>query len=70
MKSILIIAIITGILGAGFTFKAYQEKKPWPVPDNYKTMKNPVTSDAESIADRKRIMGNTLQILPWHKRYG
>ena len=55
MKSFLIIAIVTGILGTGFTFKTYQEKKPWPVPDNYKTMKNPVKSDAESLATGKAL---------------
>src|SRR5687768_18477104 len=57
MKPILIIAIITAIFGAGFTFKTYQEKKPWPVPENYKTMKNPVASDAESLAEGKALWG-------------
>ena len=57
MKIILTIAIITGILGAGFTFKAYQEKKPWPVPDNYKSMKNAVKADAESLATGKELWG-------------
>jgi len=57
MKAILVIAIITGILGAGFTYKTFQEKKPWPVPDNYKTMKNPVKSDATSIATGKELWG-------------
>lgn len=27
-----------------------QETKPWPVPDNYKTMKNPVTLDKTAAA--------------------
>ncbi len=31
------------------------DKKPWPVPDNYKTMKNPVASNAESIAAGKAL---------------
>jgi cytochrome c5 len=57
MKPILIIAIITGILGAGFTFETFQEKKPWPVPENYKSMKNPVKSDAESISTGKELWG-------------
>jgi mono/diheme cytochrome c family protein len=57
MKSFLIIAIVIGILGTGFTFKTYQDKKPWPVPDNYKTMKNAVKSDAESIAAGKELWG-------------
>jgi mono/diheme cytochrome c family protein len=36
-------------------FKPFQEKKPWPVPDNYKKMKNPIASDAESIAAGKTL---------------
>ena len=48
MKSLVIIlAIMTGILGASFTYKSFQDKKPWPVPDNFKTMKKPVDSNAE-----------------------
>lgn len=31
------------------------QNKPWPVPDNYKNMKNPVASDATSIADGKTL---------------
>jgi len=36
-------------------FKPSDEKKPWPVPDNYKNTKNPVASNAESIADGKTL---------------
>ena len=58
MKSIVIfLAVMTGILGAGFSYKASQEQKPWPVPENYKTMKNPVASNAESIAEGKALWG-------------
>jgi mono/diheme cytochrome c family protein len=57
MKAILVIAILTGILGAGFTYNAFHEQKPWPVPDNYKNMKNPVKSDATSIATGKELWG-------------
>jgi len=32
-----------------------QQKKPWPVPDNFKTTKNSVPSDASSIADGKAL---------------
>ena len=35
-------------------FSSFQ-KKPWPVPDNYKNMKNPVASNATSIADGKAL---------------
>lgn len=31
------------------------QKKPWPVPDNYKSMKNPVASDAASLAEGKTL---------------
>jgi len=54
---VIILIVIIGMLGASFTFKAFQEKKPWPVPDNYKTMKNPVASNAESIAEGKNLWG-------------
>ena len=47
---ILIFSMITG-------FTSLREKKPWPVPDNYKTMKNPVASSAESIAEGKTLYG-------------
>lgn len=58
MKTIiLLLAITTGLVGAGFTVKTQQQKKPWPVPDNYKNMKSPVASNAESIADGKALYG-------------
>src|SRR6185295_10092470 len=47
---ILIFSMVTG-------FTSLQEKKPWPVPDNYKAMKNPVASNAESIAEGKTLYG-------------
>lgn len=31
------------------------QKKPWPVPDNYKNMKNPVATDATSISEGKAL---------------
>ena len=54
---VIILTLITGITAASFTVKKFQDKKPWPVPDNYKTMKNPVASDAESIAAGKALWG-------------
>ena len=47
----------TCILTVLASFKSSNEKKPWPVPDNYKTMKNPVASNAESIAEGKTLYG-------------
>jgi mono/diheme cytochrome c family protein len=43
----LILSITTG-------FRSF-EQKPWPVPDNYKNMRNPVASNAESIAEGKAL---------------
>jgi len=58
MKPLVItIAITAGITALSFTNKFDAQKKPWPVPDNYKTMKNPVAADAESIATGKALWG-------------
>jgi len=57
MKTLVFILAVIGITGASFAFKKFQDKKPWPVPDNYKTMKNPVASDAETIAAGKALWG-------------
>lgn len=54
---VVLVVIIISLLGASFTFKTYQEKKPWPVPDANKNMKNPVASNAESIAAGKALWG-------------
>jgi mono/diheme cytochrome c family protein len=48
------LAVLIVIFATGFTFRM-QEKKPWPVPDKYKSMKNSVASDAESIAAGKAL---------------
>ena len=54
MKKILVLlAIAMGLTGISFTVN--QDKTPWAVPDNYKTMKNPIKSDAASIADGKAL---------------
>lgn len=36
-------------------FVPRQDKKPWPVPDNYKSMKNPLAGDAASVNDGKAL---------------
>jgi mono/diheme cytochrome c family protein len=48
ISAILIYSMISGL-------KPYDDKKPWPVPDKYKTMKNAVPSGAESISDGKTL---------------
>lgn len=54
-KILLVLTTVIGISGFGFTVINYQEKKPWPVPDNFKKMKNPVASDATSLAEGKTL---------------
>jgi mono/diheme cytochrome c family protein len=51
--NIIIGAIAVLIMGAGFITAT--QKKPWPVPDNYKKMKNAVPANAESIASGKSL---------------
>jgi mono/diheme cytochrome c family protein len=36
-------------------FNPFLQKKPWPVPDNYKSMKNPVGADAAAISEGKAL---------------
>lgn len=49
---------VSGIFLAGaLLYLVPDQKKPWPVPDNYKNMKNPVAPDAESIAGAKALWG-------------
>lgn len=54
-KILLILAIIMGFTGISFTVMNNNDPKPWPVPANFKNMKNPVASDATSIADGKAL---------------
>ena len=52
-----IVLVFGGMLMFGVIsgFKPFTEKKPWPVPDANKNMKNPVASNAESIAAGKTL---------------
>lgn len=54
-KIFLILTIAMGLTGISFTVINNTDKKPWIVPDNYKTMKNPAASDAATIADGKAL---------------
>ena len=58
-KSILSTAIllIAGLVTASMItgFSTFQDQKPWPVPDAAKNKKNPVASNAESIATGKEL---------------
>ena len=52
-----IVFVFGGMLMVGIIsgFKPFNKNEPWPVPDSYKKMKNPVASDAASIAEGKTL---------------
>ena len=56
MKKILFILVVAmGLTSISFTIINNNDKKPWPVPDKDKNMKNPVAVDAASIAEGKTL---------------
>jgi mono/diheme cytochrome c family protein len=55
LKTALIVIGGLFIFGALTGFKSFEGQKPWPVPDKYKNMKNPIKSDAASIATGKAL---------------
>jgi len=50
-----ILTVAISLAATSFTVLKNNEKKPWPVPDNFKNMKNAVPSNAESIADGRTL---------------
>ncbi len=57
-----IVALSTMFVMVSFLFFAFQapqqqKAKPWPVPDKYKTLKNPVKSDQAGL-DKAKTMWN------------
>jgi mono/diheme cytochrome c family protein len=53
-KSLLVLSIsCVALMLAGFITK--QTQQPWPVPDKYVKMANPVKADAASIAEGKEL---------------
>src|SRR4051794_32986431 len=52
---VITVVLITAFLGAGFTFKAYYQKKPWVIPDAAKNKKNPVANDPAALATGKTL---------------
>jgi mono/diheme cytochrome c family protein len=56
-KILLLLTMAIGLTCLSFNLKTDydQAKKPWVVPDNFKNMKNPVASDAQSIAEGKSL---------------
>ena len=57
MSAIMLIAIF--IAAGSFTF--FQDSKPWPVPDKYDKMANPVKADAASVDAGKAIWAKQCQ---------
>ena len=54
-KVLLILAIGMGLTSISFTVMNNTDPKPWPVPANFKSMKNAVASNATSIAEGKEL---------------
>lgn len=54
-KNTLLLVLLIALVGLGFTFKGNDLQKPWVVPDVAKNKKNPVPSDAQTIATGKAL---------------
>ena len=62
MKPAFILSAIIFILITGSAFTVLcSPKDPWPVPDKYLKMANPVAKNAESIADGKSLWSQHCQ---------
>ena len=55
MKKYISIVFIVMFVTALMAFMPKTQNDPWPVPDKYKNMANPVKSDATSIATGKEL---------------
>src|SRR5690349_5681353 len=53
-KNLALLVAVFGLTSISFTVINNQQK-PWPVPDSFKKMKNPVAADAATIADGKAL---------------
>ncbi|MFZ4545635.1 MAG: c-type cytochrome [Saprospiraceae bacterium] len=61
MKKIAIFGVLfSALMVASFAFKS-EFNKPWPVPDKYSKMANPVKSDATSLAEGKAVWAKHCQ---------
>jgi mono/diheme cytochrome c family protein len=54
---ILVLFLLAGLIGTGFTLEVNNQKKPWVVPDVSKNKKNPVPAEAQTIATGKALYG-------------
>jgi hypothetical protein len=59
MKKYISLLFASLFLFALMSFVSRSQNDPWPVPDKYKNMPNPVKSDAASIANGKALLVNT-----------
>jgi mono/diheme cytochrome c family protein len=57
-KNMLILSVIVFAL---MSFRFMTQNDPWPVPDKYAKMANPVKSDATSLANGKEIWAKQCQ---------
>jgi mono/diheme cytochrome c family protein len=55
MKKYISLLFASLFLFALMSFVSKSQKDPWPVPDKYKNMANPVKSDAASLANGKAL---------------
>ena len=56
MKKVLVLLTVSiGLASFSFTVLNNQQPKPWAVPDNFKKMKNAVSSDAASVKEGKTL---------------
>lgn len=61
MKRNILILLTLFVVLASFTLLQKQKQKPWPVPDKYAKMANPVKSDAASLATGKELWAKHCQ---------
>lgn len=62
MKSKILFSL--GLFTIAFIISGFlkpNNQEPWPVPDKYKNMKNPVKSDATSLAEGKELWSKHCQ---------
>ena len=60
-KFLLTTALVFAGVSIFSVITAFQQKKPWVVPDKYEKMKNPVASNAESLKNGKELWARNCQ---------
>lgn len=54
-RTFFFLILLMGFTGMSFTINYYQDRKPWPVPDKDKKMKNPIPANDESLKAGKEL---------------